>query len=240
MLAPSLPVHALPALPVPRARLLVAVAVLAALAAAWNFTPLGEYVTFERFVALGARTRELPAAPLAVVGAFVLGGLLVVPLTLMVVATTVVFGPLQGAAYALAGALTSALAGYGIGRAIGREALGPHAGRALAALESRVADGGALSVATLRLLPIAPFTVVNVLAGAAQIRVPSYLAGSVIAFVPGISAIAFATDRVGAALARPDAATIGILVAVVAVMLVAALLLRRQLARDAGAEAGRR
>lgn len=126
----------------PHARLLVAVAVLAALALAWKLTPLGDYVTLERFVALGPRVRELPAAALAVVGAFVLDGLLVVPLTLMVV-TTVIFGPLHGAAYALAGALTSALVGYGIGRAIGREALGRHAGRALAALESRVAGGAA-------------------------------------------------------------------------------------------------
>jgi uncharacterized membrane protein YdjX (TVP38/TMEM64 family) len=224
----------------PRARLLLPLFVLAALALAWKLTPLGDYVTLDRLVALGARVRELPAAPLVVVGAFVLGGLLMVPLTLMVVATTGVFGGLQGAAYALAGALASALVGYAVGRAIGREALGRLAGRALAALESRVAGGGVLSVATLRLLPIAPFTVVNVLAGAAQVRVRAYLAGSLIAFVPGIGAIAFATDRAGAALARPDAATVGALIAVLAVMFTAAALLRRQLGRADTVQAGRR
>jgi uncharacterized membrane protein YdjX (TVP38/TMEM64 family) len=221
---------------VPHPRLLLPLLVLAALALAWKLTPLGDVVTLDRLVALGARVRELPAAPLVVVGAFVLGGLLVVPLTLMVVATTVVFGGLQGATYALAGALTSALVGYGVGRAIGREALGRHAGRALAALEARVTGGGVLSVATVRLLPIAPFTVVNVLAGAAHIGAPAYLVGSLIAFVPGIGAIAFATDRAGAALARPDAAT----VAVLAAMFAAAALLRRQLGRPDTAEAGRR
>lgn len=55
-----------------------------------------------------------------------------------------------------------------------------------------------------------------------------------------LRAIAFATERAGAALARPDAATIGVLVAVVAVTFPAALPLRRQLGRDATAEGGRR
>lgn len=222
----------------PGPRILVVIAVVALLAAAWRFTPLGEYVTLERIVALARSVRELPAAPLVVVGAYVVAGLLVVPLTLLVVATTIAFGPFTGAAYALAGALTSALVGYAIGRKIGREALGRRAGRALAAIDARVA-GGVLSVATLRLMPIAPFALVNLVAGAAQLRVGTFLAGSLLGFVPGIALIALATDRASAALARPDAATIGTLVIVLAAIFGVGALLRRMLGRDT-VQAGRR
>lgn len=221
----------------PGPRILVVIAVVALLAAAWRFTPLGEYVTLERIVALARSVRELPAAPLVVVGAYVVAGLLVVPLTLLVVATTIAFGPFTGAAYALAGALTSALVGY-VGRKIGREALGRRAGRALAAIDARVA-GGVLSVATLRLMPIAPFALVNLVAGAAQLRVGTFLAGSLLGFVPGIALIALATDRASAALARPEAATIGTLVIVLAAIFGVGALLRRMLGRDT-VQAGRR
>jgi uncharacterized membrane protein YdjX (TVP38/TMEM64 family) len=225
---------------VPGPRVLFVLALVVALALAWKLTPLGDYVTLERMIALAERVRELPASPLLVIAAFIVAGLLVVPLTLMVVATTIAFGPVEGGAYALGGARASALVGYAIGRRMGREALGRHAARAAAAIEERVAGGGVLSVATLRLLPVAPFTLVNLVAGAARLRVPAFLAGSLLGFVPGIAAIAFATDRAGAALAQPGAATFGVLGAVLIVMFAAAALLRRKLLRPTPSEAGRR
>jgi uncharacterized membrane protein YdjX (TVP38/TMEM64 family) len=56
------------------------------------------------------------------------------------------------------------------------------------------------SLAALRLVPVAPFTVVNLVAGAAGVRLRDFLAGSVIGMGPGIVLICLSLDRARAAL----------------------------------------
>ena len=55
----------------------------------------------------------------------------------------------------------------------------------------------------LRLLPIAPFTVVNLVAGASEIRARDYMLGSLFGMSPGIVLMTMFGDRLGMA-ARPD------------------------------------
>jgi phospholipase D1/2 len=43
-----------------------------------------------------------------------------------------------------------------------------------------------LSVATLRAIPIAPFTVINIISGAFQVPIRDYLLGSLVGLAPGI------------------------------------------------------
>jgi phospholipase D1/2 len=43
-----------------------------------------------------------------------------------------------------------------------------------------------LAVAAIRLVPIAPFTLVNLIAGASKIRFADYLLGTVIGMAPGL------------------------------------------------------
>ena len=66
---------------------------LAALALAWRYTPLREWINVESLVHLSDRFEASPFAPLIVIGGFVLGGLLVIPLTMLIAATGIVFGP---------------------------------------------------------------------------------------------------------------------------------------------------
>ena len=68
-----------------------------ALAAAWRWTPLRDWVALEALVRMAHALEESPVAPLAVLAAYVVGGLLVVPVTVLIVATGIVFGPLLGA-----------------------------------------------------------------------------------------------------------------------------------------------
>lgn len=49
-----------------------------------------------------------PFAPLAVILAFVVGGFAIVPVTLLIAVTALVFGPVQGALYSFIGATLSA------------------------------------------------------------------------------------------------------------------------------------
>jgi phospholipase D1/2 len=77
----------------------------------------------------------------------------------------------------------------------------------------------------LRLLPVAPFSVVNLVAGASEMRIRDFLLGSLIGMLPGLALMTVFGDRLGAWLRRPDAANLMILggVTLAAVALAVAL-----------------
>jgi uncharacterized membrane protein YdjX (TVP38/TMEM64 family) len=59
-------------------------------------------------------------------------------------------------------------------------------------------------VAVVRNLPVAPFTIVNMVAGASHIKLKDFLLGTALGMLPGIVAITVFTDRVVAAVKNPD------------------------------------
>jgi phosphatidylserine/phosphatidylglycerophosphate/cardiolipin synthase-like enzyme/uncharacterized membrane protein YdjX (TVP38/TMEM64 family) len=150
----------------------------------------------------------------AVLGAFCLATLLFVPINLVVAATGALFGPLLGLFYALAGALLAAGLSFAVGRALGRRWIRRLASRRINAVNKRLNQHGLLAMTVLRLLPIAPFTVVNLVAGASELRTRDYLLGSLLGMAPGVVLITLFGDRLGAWLRQPDLANLGVVVAV--------------------------
>jgi phosphatidylserine/phosphatidylglycerophosphate/cardiolipin synthase-like enzyme/uncharacterized membrane protein YdjX (TVP38/TMEM64 family) len=189
-------------------RVAIGLLALGVMAAAWRWTPLREFVSLEALVRIAHSLQDLPVAPLAVLAAYVVGGLLVVPVTVMIVATGIVFGPLLGAAYAFAGALLSAAVTYLLGRRLGRNAVRRLAGSRLNRITRRLAKKGAMAIAAVRLLPIAPFSVVNAVAGASRIRLRDFLVGTAIGMAPGIIVTVVFVDRVMAVVTNPGFGTI--------------------------------
>lgn len=209
------------------------VVLLAALALAWRYSPLGEWLEIDRLAALAERLRSAPAAPALVLGGYALASLLAVPITLLIVATALVFGPLSAMLYAVSGALLGASLGFWIGRLLGRDAVRRLAGRRLNILSRRLARRGLLAVIAVRVVPVAPFTIVNLAAGASHIRFRDFAAGTLLGMLPGILAITLFSDRVLAAARQPSALTLATLAAVVLGIAAAAWLLRRGLRRRA-------
>jgi phospholipase D1/2 len=211
---------------------------LAALAAIWRWTPLREVIALESLVRMARALDESPIAPLLVLAGYVLGGLLVVPVTALIAATGIVFGPLLGSVYALAGALLSAAVTYTLGRRIGRHAVRRLAGSRLNRITRRLAKKGTMAIALVRLLPIAPFTVVNAVAGASHIRPREFLLGTALGMFPGILAIVVFVDRVTAAVTDPRPYNFLMLLGFAAVVVAVVMFIHRRLVRaDRGAVA---
>lgn len=213
-----------------RRRIVVGVSILVALlalAAAWRWTPLGEYLEINRLAGYVAMLREHPAAPLLALAGFVLGGLIVLPVTLLIVVTALAFGAWEGFLYSVAGVFASATLLYGLGHVLGRDTVRRFAGARINRLSRRLARRGVLTMAIVRLIPVAPFTVVNLVAGASHIRFRDFLAGTAIGMVPGIAAITLFVDRVGATLQDPGPGTFLVLAAVVVALLAGTYGLRR-------------
>ena len=200
-----------------------------ALGGAWKWTPLGNFLTAESIAELADRIDGFRAAPLLVIGAYVIGGLAAVPVTLLIAATAFLFGPWTGFAYSLAGCFLSAMAAYGIGRLVGRRLVGRLAGRRVYRLSRLLRRRGLIAVATVRVVPVAPFTFVNLAAGAFRVRPSDFALGTVIGMAPGLMAISFFGERLAQAVRHPGLGSFLVLATLAALIVMAAEWVRRRL-----------
>jgi uncharacterized membrane protein YdjX (TVP38/TMEM64 family) len=173
----------------------------------------------ETLAGLAVDFAQVPAAPLLALGGFVAGGLVAFPLTVLIMVCILIFGPWLGFLYSLLGALLSASATYAIGHFAGRDVVRRLAGRKLTELNRRLARRGLVTVILVRLLPVAPFSIVNLVAGASRLRFQDFVIGSAIGLLPGIVGISLFADRLAATIQKPDIPTFAMLAAVVAALI---------------------
>ncbi|MGA9827133.1 MAG: VTT domain-containing protein [Rhodanobacteraceae bacterium] len=206
--------------------------VLCTLLGLWLLTPLRDWVDIDRLVGLAERFGSTPLVPLVLFGAFVAGGLIAFPVNVLIAVTIILCGPLPGALYALIGSLLSAQVLYEVGRWFGRGALRRFSGQRLESLRRRLARRGLLAIVIVRLLPIAPYSVVNLVSGVAHIDRRVYALGTLLGMLPGIVLSALFVDRALAAIRHPSPWTYTLLVAVVLLIAGATLIVRRRMARS--------
>jgi phospholipase D1/2 len=193
--------------------------ILLALAAAWRWTPLSGLIASENLAGWASDIRGNPLSFLGVLGAYVIGGLIMIPITLLIGATAMVFAPAWGIVYALSGCLLNALTAYLIGSRLGRHTIRKLAGHRLNHLSRQIAKQGILTVAIIRNIPVAPFTIVNMIAGASHIKVKDFMIGTALGMLPGILVITLFADRLLQAINNP-----GWINALIAAALAAALI----------------
>jgi phosphatidylserine/phosphatidylglycerophosphate/cardiolipin synthase-like enzyme/uncharacterized membrane protein YdjX (TVP38/TMEM64 family) len=203
----------------------------AVLAAVWQFTPVGHHLDLAELAHLIRRIDALPLAPLIVLTGYVLAAIVSVPITLLIAATGLVFGAWPGIGYALGGTLVSAAATYGLGVLLGRDAVRRLAGTRANRLSERIGERGIVTVIVLRLLPIAPFTIVNLVAGASHIRLRDFMIGSVLGMVPGILlTVTFAHQLVNA-IRHPSIGSVAAMLAIGVALVGISVALQRWLGR---------
>jgi len=186
--------------------LLVALLLLIALALAWGSTPMRDWLDVDRVV--GSLQRFGQAfGPVAAVCGFALALTLAVPLMFLTLVALVAYGPLAGFGCAIAGAMLGAAASYGIGRFLGRDVVQRLGGERINRLSQRLASRGLLAVVVVRMLPVAPFAVVNMVAGASHIRLRDLLLGTLIGISPGTLAMTLFAEQIAAALKNPTLLT---------------------------------
>jgi phospholipase D1/2 len=178
------------------------------LAIVWRFTPLAEVANRDNLVAIiHTMTAGWTMYPLIVL-AFLVGGVVLFPVTVLIGATAILLEPGPALIIALVGTQCSAAAAYGVGMKLGRRRIRRMAGDRLNRISKYLARHGVLSMATVRLLPIAPFTIINFVAGASHIRFTDYMLGTLLGMFPGILAVTIFTDQLLAFLLNPSPSNI--------------------------------
>ena len=144
----------------------------------------------------------------AALGAFAVASALAVPLTFLVLVTIVAFGPLAGMLCSVAGALLGAAVSHGVGRLLGHEAVRRLAGERVNEISRRLARRGILAVIAVRLVPVAPFAIINMVAGASHISLRDLLVGTAIGMMPSTLVLMFFVDHIIVAMQRPGPTTV--------------------------------
>lgn len=178
--------------------------VLLVLVAVWRWTPLSDWLNIDNMTRSIQVLQSQSVTPWLVVPVFAIAATLAVPLTLLVVAVVLAFGGALGFVYALSGALLSAILSYLLGQWAGHSLLKRYSGHRLHRLSQKLSKRGVLTIITMRIIPIAPFAVINVVAGASHIRLRDFVLGSLIGFLPGMAAIALFTDKVLRSIQEPS------------------------------------
>lgn len=95
-------------------------------------------------------------------------------------------------------------------------------------LERKINQTGILAVAALRAIPIAPFTVVNIISGAFQVPVRDYLFGSLLGLAPGIILTNLFAHQLQSAIRNPGLGSFVLLAVLVIVSILGTIWLRRR------------
>ncbi len=191
--------------------LLIAISLLAI---SWRWTPLGTWI---HPVAWIKQVEFFLGPPLSrllfVAGAYVVGSFLVIPLTVLVLLSGFLFGLAHGFLYAWTGSMISALLLFRLGQALGREKVRRLSGKLVNRISYRLARHGFFAVAVLQILPIAPFTLVNLVAGASRVSFKSFLVGTMLGMVPLVFVVSLLGSRMMAAIREPGWLTFSTLAA---------------------------
>lgn len=215
-----------------RLRIWLAVTILGLLfaaAAAWKWTPLADQIDIGKVSAWVASVRNNPARPLIILVAYVVGSLLLIPITVLIMATAVVFGPILGLAYSLTGCLLAAAVTYAVGYFLGKDFIRQITGPKWKRVETKIGQTGILAVAVMRLLPVAPFTVVNIVSGAFQVPIWQYALGSLLGLAPGILMVNLFAHQIESAIRNPGIGSFLLFCALVVITVLGTLWLRRKL-----------
>ena len=204
---------------------------LFAAAAAWKWTPLADLIDINRTARWAATLRDSPARHFYLLAAYVIGSVLLVPITLLILITAIVFGPVLGTVYASIGCLVGAVVTYAIGYFLGKDFVRKMAGSKWKRVEKSIGQTGIIAVATLRLLPVAPFAVVNIVSGAFKVPPRDYFIGSILGLVPGIVVTNLFAHQFQSAIRNPGIGTFLLLLALIATSVVGTIWLKRRLQR---------
>lgn len=184
---------------------------------AWSFSSLREWLDIDRMVS-ALRHFADGYGPFIAALAIACALTLAVPLTFLTLVVMVAYGPTYGFVCTMAGAQIGALCSYVLGVMLGRDIVRKLGGVRVNAISQKLARNGLLAVIAVRMVPVAPFAVVNMVAGASHIGLRDLLLGTLLGMAPGTLVIALFIDNILEAIRTPGSRS-GIVAVLIFVLL---------------------
>jgi phosphatidylserine/phosphatidylglycerophosphate/cardiolipin synthase-like enzyme/uncharacterized membrane protein YdjX (TVP38/TMEM64 family) len=161
--------------------------------------------------------------PFVVVGVFLVGAALMVPVTLMIIGASATLGLGWGLACAALGTLISAAVFYGLGAWLGTGVVRRVTGGRLAKVRDAIRRRGVLAIAAIRVVPLAPFSFVNLAAGATSVGFWPFIVGTALGMTPGFIVLSALGDRLYRLVSEPTVTGLAIVFALLLLWLATVL-----------------
>lgn len=175
-----------------------------ALAVLWRWTPIADALDVDVVANTFDGYRHGIVAPVVALAGFTAASLLAAPVTVLTVLVGLVFGPWIGFVSAAIGSLLSASIAFAFGRYVFGASMKRSGSTWLARVNDRLRDHGLYSMVILRLVPVAPFTVVNFVAGASRVSYRHFVLGTALVMVPGAMLLTIFAESSRELLRDPD------------------------------------
>ncbi|MFK7851666.1 MAG: TVP38/TMEM64 family protein [Akkermansiaceae bacterium] len=188
---------------------------------------LNQYLNQEILNSYYELFRYSPWSPLILFLIFVFASLTGVSLNVLLVTAGVVFNPWLVFVTGFSGSLLGANGAFFIGKVFGARLVRRFGNEKIGALSNKLGHQGVISVAFLRLIPIAPFPVVNVVAGSSKLGAKIFNYGSSLGMAPSMLVVIFMANFAGKTVREPSAWNIGWLLGFLAIFLGGVWLVRR-------------
>ncbi|MEX1033410.1 MAG: VTT domain-containing protein [Cellvibrionaceae bacterium] len=143
---------------------------------------------------------------------YVIGGITFFPVTVLSLAVAVVFGPIWGPIYGICGALLSAALLFWVGHLLGMRGLRKIGGEKVRAIDEKFRRSGVIGVTAVRLLPIAPYSLVNLVAGISSISLLQFMAGTFLGMFPTMVAKGLVGDSLAQIFINPTPLSVSYLI----------------------------
>lgn len=156
---------------------------------------------------------------LLLLSVFLIGGCVGMPLNVLLIAATMVFNPWLTLICGYSGAFMSAVIIFFSGRMAGRPLVERFAKQRAAGINEMLKKRGILPVVLLRLLPVAPFPIINALAGSTKLSFRDYSVGTLLGMFPGMCAVVFLAEHTMSTLAEPSYTKVGLLGGAIALLI---------------------
>ena len=205
---------------------MIALAV-AGLAAGWRYAPIRDYLTPEGVFDWAQSFGGHWWAPLVVIAAYTPACFTMFPRPLITLFAVIAFEPVFGFVYAMSGILLAALATYCAGRLLPgntvRHLAGPKMDKMIDVLRKR----GLAAVFAVRIIPVAPFALVGMIAGRIPIKLWHFMLGTFLGVLPGTLTTTVFGDQIQTALEDPSRINWGLVSSVIVFFFVLTLMVKR-------------
>lgn len=214
-------------------KVLAIVAVVAGLTALWKLTPLADLLEANRVTQWARAVGSTWWAPIATMLAYTPAALTMFPRPLITLFAVVAFGPWLGFLYAMLGIEFSAWLTFVAGKRLDRSSVRRVAGAKLNDIIQVLRRRGLLAITALRLVPLAPFAVEGVVAGAVRVKLWHFMLGTAIGILPGTLTSTVFGDQLQAAMEDPSKVNYWLIGAALALLGAATWAVRRWLVSSA-------
>ena len=210
------------------------IAIAAVLALVWTHTPLKDVLTRDNAASLAQWFAGFWWAPVLVVLAYTPASFIMFPRWLITMTAVIAFGPWKGFAYAMSGVILAGIATFLPGRLVALDTVRRFAGPRLKPVAKFMQRKGLIAVTLVRLVPIAPFPVVNLVMGAMRVKLWQFALGTFIGMLPGMLAATVLSDQLAAALEDPTHVNFWMIAGAIAALVALAFFGQRYLRRHSG------